>query len=344
MPLSALNKLAWGWRVSIGAAIWLILITFLHYKLNFEHSERRIITLGYMPVITNLSAPILDQASKDAGSSAYRFVAMKFSSFAEMAESLRHGHIDAAFMIAPLSIVLKQQGEDVKVVYIGNRHESTLVVRKDLDIKLLTDLAGKTVAVPMRFSGHNLALRRLLAEKAPLVNVNIVEMNPPDMAAAITTGALDAYFVGEPFAAKTLYNGDSKRLFYVEEFWDGFICNLLVVRQQLIKTEPKAVKALVTGAIRSGLWAQNHTDDAAVIAAKYWGQPLDLVRYAMNTPKNRIIYDRFTPKESELKAMADLMVRFGLAEMSDIQDLVDASFAQTANLSNITNLNSVLPH
>ncbi|KOR27814.1 hypothetical protein TI04_12480 [Achromatium sp. WMS2] len=236
------NKISNSSMIFAGAILWLVTISTLHYQLNFIHEERRVITIGYMPVVTNLAAPILDAASKQASSGPYRFVALKFASFAEMAESLRSGHIDGAFMIAPLSVVLKQQGENVKIVYIGNRHESTLVTRNDLNITKLQDLDGKTVAVPMRFSGHNLGLRRLLAERAPLIKVNIVEMNPPDMAAALTSGSLDAYFVGEPFAAKTLYNAKAQRLFYVEEIWPNFICNLLLVKQHLIQTEPQGEK------------------------------------------------------------------------------------------------------
>ena len=84
--------------------------------------------MGYMPVVTNLAAPLLDHASKDG--TGLSFEALKFSSFSEMGESLRNGHIHAAFIIAPLSIVLHQQDAGVKLVYIGNRHESTLVYRR----------------------------------------------------------------------------------------------------------------------------------------------------------------------------------------------------------------------
>ena len=61
-----------------------------------------------------------------------------------MGEALRNDHIQAAFIIAPLSIVLHQQGAGVKLIYIGNRHESTLVYRKDLTCNSFADLAGKS--------------------------------------------------------------------------------------------------------------------------------------------------------------------------------------------------------
>ena len=60
--------------------------------------------MGYMPVITNLASPLLDYATRDGDG--VRFRALKFASFAEMAEALRNNQIQAAFMIAPLSIVL----------------------------------------------------------------------------------------------------------------------------------------------------------------------------------------------------------------------------------------------
>ena len=147
-------------RVTIIALLWIVVISLAHYELNFEKQGRKQITMGYMPVITNLSSPILDYVSRDGDG--LRFKALKFASFAEMAESLRNGQIDAAFIIAPLAIELRQQGEDVKVVYIGNRHESTLVARTELNVNSLHDLKGKTVAVPMRYSGHNLSILQLI--------------------------------------------------------------------------------------------------------------------------------------------------------------------------------------
>jgi hypothetical protein len=42
--------------------------------------------------------------------------------------------------------------------------------------------------------------------------LDIVEMNPPDMPSALAIGSLGAYFVGEPFAAQTIRSGKSKVL------------------------------------------------------------------------------------------------------------------------------------
>lgn len=328
------------WRIFALSVLWFVFIAVMHLVVYAEQGSRQIITMGYMPVVTNMAAPILDKAT--IHDKKLHFRAVKFSSFAEMAEALRGGNIDAAFIIAPLSIVLRQQGEDVKIVYIGNRHESTMVARKDLRAAHIRDLVGKTVAVPMRYSGHNLSVLNLIEQHDLKGEINVVEMNPPDMAAALAAGVLDAYYVGEPFAAKTLQSGDASRVYYVEEVWPKFICNLTIVRQQLIDERPQAVQKLVNAAARSGIWAQKNPVAAAKIAAEYWNQPVELVEYALTTPDQRIVYDQFMPKQDEMQYMADLMVKHGLASSNDVSGLVEDRFARKVKLDNVTTLNDIV--
>lgn len=320
---------------------WLVLISFLHYRLNHWSSDRPVVRMGYMPVVTNLAAPILDRVSRQA--TGIHFEAIKFASFAEMAEALRNDNIQAAFIIAPLAIVLRQQGADVKVVAIGNRHESTLVAKKSLRAKCLEDLAGHTVAVPMRYSGHNLWLMKQIEEKKLRGKLRVVEMNPPDMASALTSGALDAYFVGEPFAAQTVFSGDADVVAYAESQWPKFICNLVLVKNSWIEAHPSVAQKLVEAAARSGVWAGRHPDEAAHIASQYWNQSIELVQHALTVPQGRIVYDQFLPKTAELQLMADLMVHFGLIKDADISGLVEDRFARSVSIDGIHGLESVLP-
>jgi NitT/TauT family transport system substrate-binding protein len=323
------------------AMLWLLLISALHWHLNTERAQRKVIRMGYMPVVTNLAAPLLDHATREG--SGIQFKAIKFASFAEMAEALRNDAIQAAFMIAPLAVVLHQQGVDVRVVYIGNRHESTLVARKDLTVNSLRDLVGRTVAVPMRYSGHNLSLLRLMAEEGLENEIRIVEMNPPDMAAALSSGALDAYYVGEPFAAQTLKSGEAQLVHYVESVWPGFICNLMLVKGSLVEQHPDDIQQLVSGAVRAGVWAKAHPQEVAQVTAKYWNQDPELIRYAMNTPEGRIVFDQFLPKQGEMEDLATLMHRFGLTPSDNVDDLVTDRFARQAPFEGVAGLDTLLP-
>jgi NitT/TauT family transport system substrate-binding protein len=129
---------------------------------------------------------------------------------------------------------------------------------------------------------------------------------------------------------------------YVETVWPNFICNLLLVKQEFIDKHPERVKMLVQSAARSGLWAKRNRTEAARIAAKYWNQPVELVEYAMNTPPDRIVFDKFVPEIAEIQLIADLMVKFKLSESADVTGLVDDRWAKGANLEGITDITSVV--
>jgi NitT/TauT family transport system substrate-binding protein len=340
MRSSLRAALGGGWGLLAVAAVWLILISTLHAHLDREEKGRPVVRMGYMPVLANLACPLLDEASKSSG--AVRFEAVKFSSFAEMGQAVRERHIDAAFLIAPLAVVLRQQGAPVKVVYIGNRHESTLVVRNGLAARSFADLAGHTLAVPQRFSGHSICAREQQQRLGIVPPVRIVEMNPPDMPSALASGAIDAYFVGEPFGYASVYSGRARVLHRVEDLWPGFICNLMIVHEQMIADRPELVRRLVEGAARSGIWAQGHREEAAAIAASRWGQPLPFVRAMFAANLDRVVWDRFVPRQEEIDDLASRMARLGLLTLKEPLDVVEPRFATGARLDDVHGLESIL--
>jgi NitT/TauT family transport system substrate-binding protein len=60
------------------------------------------------------------------------------------------------------------------------------------------------------------------------------------------------------------------------------------------------------------------------------------VRYALTTPKNRIIFDRYMPKLTEMQVMANDMLTLGLIKNSNIEGLVDDQFAKSVKFDAIT--------
>ncbi|MEN6441610.1 MAG: ABC transporter substrate-binding protein [Syntrophobacter sp.] len=321
-------------RIGALAALWLVSISVLHLSLNGESRTKNRILMGYMPVITNLAAPLVDYATRDDD---LHFEAMKFSSFTEMAETFRSGHIQAAFIIAPLAIMLSEQGVPLRIVYIGNRHESTMVVRANGQFNSAMDLVGKKIAVPLRYSGHYLALKRYMRNQGLHdSSVNIVEIPPPEMPSALAASEIDGYFVGEPFASKAIHSGVGKRFLDAESIWPDFICNLLIVREELIKSHPEWVEKLVQTAARSGIWAGDHVDEAIGIVAKYWGQDPDFIRYVFTHPPGRFRFDLYTPVIGEMNEMAAEMRREGfLPAVSSGGPLIDDRFAK--GISDLTN-------
>jgi NitT/TauT family transport system substrate-binding protein len=82
--------------------------------------------------------------------SGHLFIPRMFQGFPEIKEALISNQMQAAFMVAPMAIALRAQGVPVKIVYLGHRYGSAVVVRKNGPVHSFADLKGKTVAIPSR--------------------------------------------------------------------------------------------------------------------------------------------------------------------------------------------------
>ena len=161
-------------------------------------------------------------------------------------------------MIAPLAMKLREQGVKVKIAYLGHRDGSTVMVRKDLPAKTPEGpaRAGRS-RIPSKYSNQNLVIRKLMQDEGVEPDeIRFVEMPPPDMPGALATKAIDAYFIGEPHAARAELDGTGRVLYHAKDIWPRFISCVLVVTEKLIDERPAVVKDLVRGIAESGEWAE----------------------------------------------------------------------------------------
>src|SRR5947209_13840099 len=156
-------------------------------------------------------------------------------------------------------MVLREQHVPVKIVYLGHRDGSEVIVRKDLGARSLRDLRGKTFAIPSRFSNQSLVIHKLMEDQGVQPDeIRFVEMPPPDMPGALAAKAIDAYFVGEPHAAKAELSGAGRVLYHAKDIWPHFISCVLIVHEKLIREHPELGRDLVRGIAESGEWAETN--------------------------------------------------------------------------------------
>ncbi len=289
-------------------------------------AAREELQIGFLPVTCHLTCPVTDYATKT--STGNRFVSQRFTDFPTVAEALKSGRLQASFIIAPLAMKLREQGVPIKIVYLGHRDGSTVIVSKKSKAKSLRDLRGKTFAIPSKYSNQNLVIRKLMQDQNVSPDeINFVEMPPPDMPGALASGAIDAYFVGEPFAAKAELDGSGRVLYFAKDIWPHFISCVLVVNEGLIKNKPELVRDLVRGIADSGEWAETHRLDAAKVAAPYYRQNEKVVRYVLTQPKDRVSYRMLTPSDKDIQDIADMALKAGLLTKPALaRDVVDRSF------------------
>jgi NitT/TauT family transport system substrate-binding protein len=168
-----------------------------------------------------------------------RFESQRFTDFPTIVESIKSGRLEATFMIAPLAMKLREQGVPVKILYLGHRDGSTVMVQKDSAAKSLRDLRGKVFAIPSKYSNQNLVINKLMEDQGVKPDeIRFVEMPPPDMPGALAAKAIDAYFIGEPHAARAELDGSGRVLYHAKDIWPRFISCVLVVTERLIKERP----------------------------------------------------------------------------------------------------------
>lgn len=257
-----------------------------------------------------------------------RFESQRFQDWPTVAEAVKSGRLDATFMIAPLAMKLREQGIPVKIVYLGHRDGSTVMVRKDDPAKTLGDLKGRAFAVPSFQSNQYLVIRKLMErEGIGEKEIRFVTLPPPDMPGALAAKAIDAYFVGEPHCARAELDDTGRVLYHAKDIWPQFISCVLVVTDKLIRERPAVVQDLVRGIAESGEWAESHREEAAKVAAPYFKQKEELLRYVLTRPPDRVSYRGLTPSDSEMQEIHDMAVKTGVLEKPvPLTDFLDRSF------------------
>jgi len=331
-------------KVIVFGCSWLALISALHAYLNvnwtavlndYRAPAKRKIVVAYIPVTCQLTCPVTDYISKLSDSGEI-FLPRLFQGFPEIKEALISNRIQAAFIVAPLAIALRAQGVPIKVVYLGHRYGSAVVVKKNGPIKTFADMRGRTAAIPSRFSDERLLLfRAMKVYGIKPGEIKMVEMAPPDVAGALAAGAIDAYSMGEPFPSQAEMGGYGRILFQAREYWPDYMSCILVVQQSLIDRRPDVVQELVDGIARSGLWldkGRREREDAADFVGRfYYHQKPALLRWALTKPMERVMYTPLAPYQPDFDLVRDLMIETGvLNKKIEFADYADTRFSDGA--------------
>jgi NitT/TauT family transport system substrate-binding protein len=299
--------------------------------------------VGGLPVTCNLTLPVAcaarEKANLAAGPEAtkHRFAYSKFSGWPEIKESLMTGRIQAGYMLAPLVMDLADKGIPVKIVSLGHRSGAVIMVRTESPYQQFAQLKGKRIAIPSRFAVDFLFLRKMLArENMTPDDIEIVEMPPPDMPAALYANAVDAYCTGEPFGAAAQRAGYARPLRMTRDEWRNYICCVLTVREELIAAQPELVQDLVNHVLGAGQWLDQgpeNREKAIQIAATrpFFNQDPNILRFVMENPTDRVTYGDLRMLRDEFDELMQLSIEAGtLTHPVAYEKYVDETFAKRA--------------
>jgi NitT/TauT family transport system substrate-binding protein len=328
-----------GKTVGICMAAWTLCVTGLHGTLNLRWFQGSVamaagqerFKVGFIPVTCHLTCPVTDFINKQMYGQG-KFEPVRFNGFPELKEAFLAGYMPATFILAPLAMALREQGVPIKIVYLGHRDGTAVMVHKDSGVYRMQDLRGKRIAVPNRYSNQRLLFFRALKQaEMSFSDVEILEMPPPDMPAALYSKAVDAITSGEPFMAQTELDGYGRVLWLTKDVWPNFISCVLAVHEDMIENNREAVQQLVDGIASSGKWidqSMDHRMDAAeFVAEKYYNQHPRLLRYVLSKPPDRVKYTNLALRKKDFEEIELLGRESGILQgTARFEDYTDASF------------------
>lgn len=303
--------------------------------------------VGGLPVTCNLTLPVACVAKRTENAAAasgakYQYTYSKYSGWPEIKESLMAGRIQAAYMLAPLVMDLADKKIPVKIVSLGHRSGAVIMVRTESPYQHFKQLAGKRIAIPSRFAVDFQFLRKMLArEDMTPKDIEIVEMPPPDMPAALYANAVDAYCTGEPFGAAAQRAGYARPLRMTRDEWRNYICCVLTVREELIASNPEMIQDLVDQVLGAGVWLdqqQGNRDKAVAIAAgrDFFNQDPKILQFVMENPTDRVTYGDLRMIRSEFEELMQLSIDAGtIKHPIPYETYVDDRFAKNARAATI---------
>lgn len=287
------------------------------------------IKIGYLPITDHLTMIAHGQTEFRQ----FTLEPVKFSGWAELAEALKGNAIQGAFALTPIGMSLRQKGVPVKAVFLGHRNGSVLTAKNIPELNKIEDLRGKTIAIPSRFSTHNVLIHKVLTEKGinPNSEVKFIDMSPPEMVNALSTGKIDAFIVAEPFGGQAEMQKVGKVLVLSKDIWHDHICCVLNMQEEVVQKQPEAVEELVGGLAKAAAFIDNNPQEAAKLSLKYLGQKQEVVEHVLTNPKGRITFNNLVPDIRDFTATQEYLLQFGITkDKIDLAQYIDDRFAKKA--------------
>lgn len=286
-----------------------------------QHASTETIKIGYLPITH--AAPLLLDAHLHAGhDESFELELVKFNSWPDLVDALNAGQIDGASMLMQLAMQAKQIDIDITAVALGHEDGNVIISQKEIDSP--AQFKDTTFAIPHTHSAHHLLINELLQQEGMAYDdVNLVEMPPPEMPAALAEGRIAGYAVAEPFGALAVDLDVGKVLAFSESFWPNSYCCVLVLRDELIEENEDLVQQFVDRYVEAGVKANEKGDDLYDALQAH----MDVEDGILDLSLEWIAYDSLRIERDEYEKLSDRIDSLQLMEnIPTYEQFVDLRF------------------
>lgn len=235
---------------------------------------------------------------------------VKYDSGRHVNQALAEGKVDIGLVGTSPCAAAITKGLPIEVIWIHDviGDSEALAVKKGSNIKTVADLIGKRVAAPFGSTTHyHLMLALKLANVAP-EKINLINLEPREMAAAWQKGDIEAAFVWQPTLSVLLQKDGEVILSSRQLAERGFpTADLCVVRTEFATKYPSVVIQYLKNLDKGVKFCRAKPEEAAKAIARQFGVSSEEAALQM---KGLI----FMSGEEQIsgKYMGDIQFHFGL--------------------------------
>ncbi len=186
-------------------------------------------------------------------------------------QALAAGELDVAYVGTPPVYQWYSRGLKSTILAKVNYGQAAVLVGDKSPIATLQDLKGKKLAGVKKGSGMDVLLRGyVLKDKAglnPDQDLNIIDMPPGNMNAALERGIVDAAFAWEPFVSQAELRGTARVLFDVNQALPQYPWYVVIALPKTLQERPDDVVKLLRAHRKAVAFLNEHPDEANRIIA-----------------------------------------------------------------------------
>ncbi len=247
-------------------------------------------------------------------------VAGIFKAGPELMSAFAAGALDMGYVgVAPATTAVANKTAKVVVLAQVNSEGSSLVVKKDGKIQTVSELVGKSAAVPGHSTVQDFLFRKaLLKFKIQPDQVKIMVLKPPEMIGALRTDQIDAFIAWEPYPAKAMTSEVGRVIASSRDIWKDHPCCVLAADEKFLESQPEKAKSMVRGHVKAIEFIRQHREEAIKIGIKYTGMDEASIRLAMEN----VNYTPVLSVEGE-KEYVNFLTQLQYIKMDNVEAFVD---------------------
>jgi NitT/TauT family transport system ATP-binding protein/nitrate/nitrite transport system substrate-binding protein len=244
-------------------------------------------------------------------------------SWANIADKLAYGLLDAAMMLPPLALALRlglsgsAGPEPIIVPATLSLNGNTIILSENWSAPILRGLGGAGpppaletarrfaalirerrqkphLGVVHTFSTHNLLLRYWLATAGldPAQDVTFTVVPPAETAAAMAAGKIDGFCAGAPWGEVSARAGLGRAVATSHTIWNHGTEKVLALRESLAERYPDRVQAMLRALLKAALHcdAPEHAQEVAALLSdqRYLDLPVEVILTSLPGAAHRV--------------------------------------------------------